>query len=496
MKPILATAALALLTASLPAWSQETHEHPAPEKLGSVSFPTSCAPAVGPQFARAVALLHSFAYSAAQSAFRDVAAADPGCAMAHWGIAMSYYQQLWSPPGAAALGSGWAEVQQAQALHVVSPREQQYIAAAAAYFHDADHVAHAARAAAYAEAMGELARGNPQDTEAQLFYALALLATAAPDDRTHANQKRAVALIEPIFRAQPDHPGAAHYLIHACDSTELAAQGLQAARAYAKIAPSAPHALHMPSHIYTRLGLWDDSIASNIAARAAAHAQGDQGEEMHAMDYLTYAYLQSGRDSEAERVVADLGGMRGIVASDFKMGYAATDIPVRVAMERHQWDQALRLEPLADLAPHVAAIVYWAHAVSYARSGRGAAAAQDLASLEACRQRLLGTGGGYWAAQVGVLGQEAKAWQLASTGNRDESVALMRQAADAEDALEKLPVTPGPVVPAREQLGELLLEQHHPAEALQAFQQALASAPGRRGALSGIARARAQDAGR
>lgn len=489
MKQIIVFAAIAMVAGSFQASCQEMHDHPPPEKLGTVFFPTSCAPAVGPQFTRAVALLHSFAYSAAQHTFRDVAATEPNCAMAHWGIAMSYYHQLWSPPGTADLNQGWAQVQQALALPNGSPREQQYIGAAAAFFRDADHVPYAARAKAYAEAMGQVARSNSQDTEAQVFYALALLATAAPEDRTHANQKRAAALLEPVYQAQPDHPGAAHYLIHAYDSAELAPRGLLAARAYAKIAPSAPHALHMPSHIYTRLGLWADSIASNQAARAAARAQGDLGEELHAMDYLTYAYLQSGRDTDAGRVVADLAAMHGIIGSDFKMGFAATAMPVRLAMERQQWEQALLLEPLAESAPHVAAIVYWARAVANARLGRGAAADPDLANLEACRQRSLDLGNAYWAAQVGVLGKEARAWQLVSTGGQDEPLQLLRQAADAEDALEKLPVTPGPVIPAREQLGELLLLLHRPAEALREFQTALLAAPGRRGALSGVARA-------
>lgn len=491
MKCAVAIAALALAAAPFQASCQEMHDHPTPEKLGTVSFPTSCTPAVGPKFSRAVALLHSFAYSSAQQAFQEVASADPGCALAHWGIAMSYYHQLWSAPSAAELEQGWAQLQQAAALDNGTPRERQYIAAAMAFFRAAGQAPHATRAAAYAQAMGEVAHRYPQDTEAQVFYALALLATASPADRSHANQKQAAALLEPVFQAQPDHPGAAHYLIHAYDSAELAARGLTAARAYSRIAPSAPHALHMPSHIYTRLGLWDDSIASNLAARNAARVQQDLGEELHAMDYLTYAYLQSGRDAEAGQVVADLGRMRGIVASEFKMSYAAMAMPVRFAMERQQWSEVRRLEPLADSPPHVAAIVHWARAVADARSGHASDANRDLADIEACRQRLLAAGNSYWATQVEVLGEEARAWQLASTRGMDAAVALMRQAADAEDALEKLPVTPGPIVPAREQLGELLLQQHRPADALREFQRALAAAPGRRGALAGVARASA-----
>jgi hypothetical protein len=475
---------------AIPAQSEESHSHPPPEKLGKVSFPTSCAPSVGPDFERSVALLHSFAYTSSEQAFRRVLAADPTCAMAHWGIAMSHYHQLWSPPGSAELRDGQLEIEQAISMNRGTPRERQFIAAGAAYFLDTDKPA-PLRAEAYAAAMAEVSRSNPNDTEAQAFYALALLATAPPEDATHANQKRAAALLEPIYRSLPDHPGAAHYLIHAYDSAELAPRGLAAARAYSKIAPSAPHALHMPSHIFTRLGLWDDSIASNQAARAAAHDQGDQGEELHAMDYLTYAYLQRGRNSEAERVVADLRAMNAAAApgSDFKVGYAATAMPVRIAIERHAWGDAADLQTLPASAPHVAAIIYWARAMANARSGRPQAADSDIARIEAAREQLQAAGNTYWATQVDVLDKEAKAWRLAATAGAAESARLLRQAADEEDAVEKLPVTPGPIVPAREQLGELLLQQNQPQQALREFRAALVLAPGRRGALLGGAEA-------
>ena len=475
---------------ALPVRSQEIHSHPPPEKLGRVSFPTSCSPSVARDFERSVALLHSFAYAASEQSFRKVAAADPYCAMAHWGIAMSYYHQLWSPPTPAELRDGRLEIERASALNRGSPRERQFIAAAAAYYGDTDKTP-PLRARAYAEAMAQVARNNPKDTEAQVFYALSLLAIAPPEDATHANQKRAAALLEQIYRTQPDHPGAAHYLIHAYDSAELAPRGLAAARAYSKIAPSAPHALHMPSHIFTRLGLWDDSIVSNQAARAAAQAHDDPGEELHAMDYLTYAYLQRGRKSDAEQVVANLRAMGAAAgqASDFKVGYAATAMPVRLAIEGHAWRDALELQALPASAPHVAAMIFWARAMANARSGRPQAADADIAQIEACRNQLRAAANLYWATQVDVLYQEAKAWQLAAVGSAAESVQLLRQAADEEDAVEKLPVTPGPVVPAREQLGELLLQQNQPEKALREFRAALALAPGRRGALLGGAQA-------
>jgi hypothetical protein len=473
----------------LPAGSEEVHSHPPPEKLGKVSFPTSCAPSVAHDFERSVALLHSFAYAASEQSFRKVAAADPNCAMAHWGIAMSYYHQLWSPPTAAEMRDGELETKEAGTLKA-TPRERQFLAAAAAYYAEPIQ-APPLRAKAYADAMAQAARSNPEDTEAQVFYALSLIATAPPEDATHANQKRAAAILERVYRAQPDHPGAAHYLIHAYDSAELAPRGLAAARAYSKIAPSAPHALHMPSHIFTRLGLWDDSIVSNKAARAAAHDQGDQGEELHAMDYLTYAYLQRGRTADAQRVVAELRTMGAAAGqgSDFKIGYAATAMPVRLAIERHAWSEALELQTLPGSAPHVAALVFWARAMASTRSGQPAAADADIAQIAAAREQLKAAGNGYWATQVDVLEKEARAWQLAASSNPKESVQLLRQAADEEDAVEKLPVTPGPVVPAREQLGELLLQLNQPADALREFRAALVLAPVRRGALLGGAQA-------
>ncbi len=481
--------AACLIACAVPASSQEMHSHPPPEKLGKVAFQTTCAPRVALEFERSVALLHSFAYTASEQAFRKVAADDPTCAMAHWGIAMSHYHQLWSPPGPSDLRDGAAEIEQAVRLGGGSPREKQFIAAAALYYKDSDHVAPPLRAAAYADAMSVVAQSNPKDTEAQVFYALSLIATASPQDATHAKQKRAADLLEPVFRNQPDHPGAAHYLIHAYDSAELAPRGLAAARAYSKIAPSAPHALHMPSHIFTRLGLWRDSIASNRAAQAAAHAQGDQGEELHAMDYLTYAYLQQGQESDAARVIAALQAVGTMAGSEFKIGYAATAMPVRFAIERRRWRDAAELRPLPQSAPEVAAIVYWARAVANARAGNPQDSNSDIAQIEACLQQLLASGNQYWASQVDVLDKEAKAWQLAASAQPVESLALLRVAADKEDSVEKLPVTPGPIVPAREQLGELLLQLNQPQQALREFQAALRAAPGRRGALTGAVEA-------
>lgn len=468
-----------------PSMVEEHHNHPAPEHLGDVNFPTSCKRAVSASFNRAVALLHSFAYDAAEKAFADVAAQDPGCAMAQWGMAMTHYHQLWDPPAGDELKEGAARSHRASEIGGGTPRERRFIAALGLYYADADAASAPERAKRYAEAMADVARSDPTDPEAQIFYALALIATAPPTDRTHINQKQAADILEPLYRRQPQHPGLAHYLIHAYDSTELAQRGLPAARAYSKIAPSAPHALHMPSHIFTRLGLWDDSIASNIAARAAAQAQGDVGEALHAMDYLTYAYLQRGRYEEAANVVADLKAMTGLPAGQFKAGYAATAMPVRVAVEQHNWAAATRLEPLSGTAPQVAAIIFWARALGHARAAAPTSADGDIDQLQACVDALRAKGDAYWAAQTHAMLLEALGWRSAARGDSAAAVASLQAAADEEDRLEKLPVTPGPIVPAREQLGELLLSLNQPAQALQAFKAALATAPGRRGARIG-----------
>jgi hypothetical protein len=471
-------------------FGQANHDHPAPEKLGRVSFPVSCSAGVQEEFNRGVALLHSFAYSAARTAFQQVAERDPQCAMAHWGMAMTCFHQLWVPPLSPDTSSmARDEIQRAERMGAGSDRERGFVRALGLLFKDADRVPYPARALNYEHAMSLVAAENRTDTEAQIFYALALLANAPPTDKTHAKQKQAADLLEPLYREYPDHPGIAHYLIHAYDNEELASRGLPAARAYALIAPSAPHALHMPSHIFTRLGLWDDSIASNQAARQAAHEQGDTGEELHAMDYLVYAYLQEGRDEEAREVITDLKQMRDLEMTDFKIAYAGTAMPVRYAVERGQWADAAQMVAPAGAPPEVAAASCWARGIGLARRGQAAQARSEMKQLQAIEKQLRTSGDGYWAAQVEIQRREVEAWTAQADRRTDEAIALMRAAADKEDAIEKLPVTPGPIIPAREQLGSLLMEQNEPSKALKEFQTALVNAPGRRGAIQGTARA-------
>jgi len=411
--------------------------------------------------------------------------------MAHWGVAISYFRQLWDPPILAAnIPLAQKEIEQAQQLGASTERERQFILALALIYQDAAARPYQARAAKYELAMKDLASKNTKDIEAQLFYALALLANASPTDKTHAKQKEAAALLEGLSRPYPQHPGIPHYLIHAYDNAELAPQGLPAARAYSQIAPSAPHALHMPSHIFTRLGLWEDSINSNLASRDAARDQGDLGEELHAMDYLVYAYLQVGRDSEAAQVIQQLKSMPQLRAEDFKVGYASTAMPVRYMVERRRWTDAVAIAPPTAAPPHVVAIAVWARGLGLARTGRAREAQKEVAKLWQLAGQLRADGNDYWATQVAILAGEVAAWSAQAENKPDQAAARMREAADEEDAIEKLPVTPGPILPAREQLGELLLEQNHPDQARKEFEGALVNAPGRRGAFEGAAQAK------
>ena len=473
---------------------QVTHDHPVPENLGVVSFGTSCQPGIQKDFERSVALLHSFAYSAAEASFRQVLEKDSRCAIAHWGVAMTYFHQLWDPPiQRDAISLGREEIRRAQEIGGGMDREQRFIAALA-LFYDRDFAAipYRQRVYEYERAMGELAAAYPKDAESQVFYALALLASASPFDKTHSRQKHAAKILDPLFREYPRHPGIAHYLIHSCDNQEMARQGLAAARAYSKVAPSAPHALHMPSHIFTHLGMWDDSIDSNLAARGAAHNEGDIGEELHAMDYLVYAYLQEGREKEANEVIQHLKPMPSHDEGDFKIVYAATAIPVRYAVERRQWAEAASIVPPSGAPPQVIAVAVWARVIGLARSGQSASARQEGEKLRQLEEQLHASGedyAEYWAKQVEIQKVEVMAWSAQVEGEAEEARNLLRKAADDEDAIEKLPVTPGPVIPAREQLGDLLLQQGQPKEALKEFQISVSNSPKRRGAMIGFSRA-------
>ena len=471
-------------------FAQEQHDHGTPENLGTVSFPISCRSAEQIQFNRGIALLHSFAYAAAESTFRTVGQDDPSCAMAHWGVAMTYFHQLWEPPILPATVSlGKEEIERARTIGSSSERERRLIDALASIYVNNSVLPYSTRASHYETAICDLAANDQRSVETEVFCALALLANASPLDKAHTKQKRAAAMLEPLWRLYPEHPGIPHYLIHAYDSEELAHQGLPAALAYSRIAPSAPHALHMPSHIFTRLGLWQGSIDSNLAARKAARQQSDAGEELHAMDYLEYAYLQSGRDTEAAQVVDELLKMPLKNSADFKIGYATTAIPVRYAVEKGQWQDATRISDPAGVPPHVAAIAVWARGLGFARTGHLQQAQRAIVQLQKLEERLHVAGNRYWATQTAIMAGEVSAWLAEGARRRKDAVRLMGKWADQEDAIEKLPVTPGPIVPAREQLGYLLLEQRQPCLAQKEFTRSLVLAPGRRSAIQGSARA-------
>src|SRR5215470_4182231 len=472
------------------------HEHPAgdPGKLGKVSFQVSCDPSVQPQFSSAVAMLHSFWYEKASATFADVAENDPTCGMAYWGVAMTYFHQIWQSPGPADLKSGMASVEKAKSAGAKTQRERDYIAAIETFYRDSDKLDHRTRALAYEKAMDQLQARYPDDHEAAIFHALALLATAPPTDKTYVNQKKAGAILEPLFVEQPEHPGIAHYIIHAYDYPPLADKALEAARRYAKIAPDSPHALHMPSHIFTRLGLWQESIESNLASSVAAQKFNALGNDLHAKDYAVYAYLQQGKDQDAKRVLDAFPQPRSDDPQYFNGLYATGTTPARYVVERHRWAEAAALPVPLNVFPGgryswTPANLYFARALGAAHIGDADAARKESLQLAALRDALVQANEKYWSEQVEIQREIATAWVTLAEGKKDEALQLMRQAADHEDRTDKHPVTPGVLLPARELLGEMLLELKQPAQALPEFEATLRTAPNRFNALSGAARA-------
>ena len=507
MKPI-AYLSLALFFYISPVGAQEMHphRHDGSEKLGQVNFNVSCTPQAQKQFNHAVAWLHSFEYEEAEKAFTEVTVMDPQCGMGYWGIAMSNYHPLWAPPTAPELKKGWSAVEKAKSVSARTPREQAYIAAIETFYKDYDKVDHRARTFAYSDAMKRVHELNPSDREAGVFYALALIATGTMSpDKTYARQKEAAQILNQVLAREPQHPGVAHYLIHSYDYPALAELALPAARSYAKIAPASAHAQHMPSHIFIRLGLWQEAISSNLDAHSAAksfavrnHISGAWDEQLHAMDYLVYAYLQRAQDKHAAGVLDELNRLQKVEPPTFKVAYAYTAIPARYALERRQWREAATLnmppgqlgEFLLSQFPWAKAHLHFARAIGAARSGDTVAAAREVDELAAIRQELVEVKGDYdWAKQVDIQRLLASAWVEYAEGKHDEALKLARSAADLDDATEKHPVTPGSILPAREQLGELLLELKQPAAALQEFETSFQSTPNRFNGLYGAARA-------
>lgn len=488
IRPLIAFASLAIASGGVLAHGDGV------EKLGTVHFPTSCNPAVQPQFERAVALLHSFWFSEGLKAFGEIAQADPGCAMAHWGTAMLMFGNPFTwPPAPAAFVGGSAAVEKAKAAQAKTQRERNYIGAIETFYKDSDKVEHRTRALAYTRAMEQLAQHYPDDTEASVFYALALDVTALPTDKTYANQLRAAAILEKIFAAQPDHPGVAHYLIHSYDYPPIAQQGLAAARNYAKIAPSASHALHMPGHIFTRRGLWDESIETNLRSVEAAQSHFDS---LHALDYLEYAYLQEARDGDARRVRDQIDAIAKVTPEHFVTAYALAAIPSRYALERGRWADAAVVSPRLtepafpwDKFPQAVAVMVYTRALGAARSGDGPTVRKRIEQLQLLRENMITAKIPYWPQQADIQIKVASAWAALAEGSKQEALKLMREGANMEDASEKHPVTPGHVVPARELLGDMLLELDQPALALKEFEASRRIEPGRYRGLLGAARA-------
>ncbi len=479
-----------LLSAQEPA-----HHHDADEKLGTVSFPTSCAPAVQSQFERGVALLYSFEYEVADVQFEEVAKKDPRCAMAYWGQAMTLYHELWNRPSNADLAEGAELLAKARSLKPPTARERDYILALSVFYSDTDKLDHNQRADAYAEAMQGVHERNPNDHEAAIFYALSLLASGPDRDPNLSNAKAAVAILNKLYDEQPNHPGIAHYIIHSCDNPAMASLALPAARKYASIAPSSPHAVHMPSHIFARRGLWQDDINSNLAAIRVADSMAVHHHVMHhkvhSMDFLEYAYLQIGDDASAKATIEQIAAIGPEQMDPEFENYLLVrqaEGPAKYALERRQWKEALGLQPSPGTPPDVQLVTYWARAIA-AGHLQDAVAAQD--ALKHYDELLEATRKGprpYIADGLKNEHQLVQAWAAYAAGNSDDALNLLRAVADDQDKVGKGETE----LPAREMLADMLLDLQRPQEALTEYEISLHTDPNRFNGLYGAAQAATQ----
>jgi tetratricopeptide (TPR) repeat protein len=467
------------------------HEELTPEQLGTVHFPVSCTPEAQKTFEKGVALLHSFWYEEAEKTFLDVEKQDPKCAMAYWGEAMSLWHQLWDPPKEPTIKRGAAELKKADKAKAPTERERDYIQALKAFYSNSKKEDHEARARAYSAAMEKVYQKYPDDHEAAAFYALSLLASEPDNDTTFANRKQAGAILQKLFAEEPNHPGIAHYLIHAYDKPQLAELGLPAARRYAQIAPSAPHAVHMPSHIFARVGDWPDSIQSNLASIAATRKatemhMGGEGHQFHAMDFLIYAYLQSGREADALKVIEEVKTMPTMQMHSTDMqAFAMSKFPAMYDLELHRWSEAAALAVISNASPGDRAYTYWAKTIGAARSGNLADANKSLAEIESIRKDEVAHKKTYSAEYDEMLQQEASAWVVHAEGKDDQATAALRKAADHEDAVGEEQTS----MPAREMLADMLLEMKRPDQALVEYQADLKFNPKRFNGLYGAAQA-------
>jgi tetratricopeptide (TPR) repeat protein len=487
---------IAFLAAALVAAPSLAHEDEAKSSgqvLGKVSFKTSCSKAVQPKFNRAVALLHSFWYTEAEAAFNQIAAEEPSCTIAYWGVAAILMNNPIAGQGAVgkAPEKAQAALEKARANPPKTQRERDYIEAVSVYYKDFAQRTERERQEARAQAYEKLAAKYPDDDEAQIFYAVYLAATQALTDKTYGATLKAAGILEQQFKKHPQHPGVAHYLIHSYDYPPIAQKGVNAARRYAKIAPDAPHAQHMPSHIFTRVGAWEDSVQTNARSAIAARKGNEGDESWHAVDYMVYAYLQMARDRQARATYAEAQKYMDITPR-FVAPYAMTAIPARLAVERGDWKSAASLEPRTTKFAFVDAMTHFARALGNARSGNAAAAEAELPALQKLHGQLVEGKNAYWATEVEVSGLAALGWTRLAQGKQDEAEQRMRQAADLEDKNDKHIVTPGRILPARELLGDMLLEMKRPADALKEYEASQAREPNRFRGLYGAAKAAEQ----
>lgn len=481
-----------ILTLLLASGAALSHENDGKGQLGRVRFENSCDPKVQPLLETGVAMLHSFWYSAGETTFRDVLKQDPSCTIAHWGIAAILMSNPLAGVGASPKAAAIAQEAIDQGRHVApkTQRERDYIEAVAAYYQDFANRPERARQESRAKAFEALAARYPNDDEARIFSALYIAGTQTQADQSYAAYLKAAGILEKLFVKYPEHPGVAHYLIHSYDAPPIAQQGLPAARRYAAIAPAAPHALHMPSHIFTRVGAWEDSSATNTRAAAVAIKGDEVNEAYHASDYSVYAYLQLARDNEAKRTMEDILKVKTenpVLA--FARIYAIAAMPARYALERGAWREAMQLQPQPTKMQFPEAITHFARALGAARSGDVSAAQKDSEALARLHKELQDAKNNYWATEVEVQRLAVAGWMALAQGKPDDALKLMRAAADLEDKNEKHIVTPGRVVPARELLGDMLLEMKQPNEALKEFEASHQREPNRFRGYDGAARA-------
>jgi tetratricopeptide (TPR) repeat protein len=493
--PLAAQAAAAAPADSMPA----AHAFPG-ERLGEVSFSVSCSPSVRAQFSRGVALLHDFWYEEARPQFEKIAKADPDCAMAHWGIAMSLYHQIWDRPNAQTMAQGWRELQTASSHPAKTAREREYIAALGGFFQPGERD-YQSRVDGYSAAMAKLYGHYPHDVDAGAFYALALLAAEAPDDTSLTQEHRAMAVLNPLFARDPDHPGVVHYIIHACDTPSLAPDGLAAARHYGDIAASGPHAVHMPGHIFARLGMWREDIDSNAASVAASdaaqtHHQNGAMDQFHSDDFLLYAYLQTAQDARAKAVIGASEAALTRFESMPEMGehymagmfpYYRTKLPVFFDLEMRDWKSAGALEPVAGALPETQTMTYWARTLAAGHLHMPQQAHADLAKFESLMEQVKKGRHAYYADSTGtrIERSEMLGWVAFAEGGKRDALKHMREAADLQDKVGQGEVD----IPAREMLADMLLEFGQPQEALAEYKQALRLSPNRFNGLYNAGRA-------